>query len=104
MKVFLNPEMEQKYQRLGFSPADLSLKVSIGNVSVYAVEHPFKGVMLTFESFTSRSMCQYQVTLPAKCSVEQIAGLIYLNIAHNFRDSKDAFKVHFEKLGIALFQ
>ena len=28
MKVFSNPEVEAKYRRLGFAPADLSFKLS----------------------------------------------------------------------------
>lgn len=80
------------------------MKLIVGNVSVYAGDHLFKGVALTFESFASRSICQYEVTLPEKCSVEQIAGLIYLNITQNFRETKEAFRTHFESLGIALFQ
>jgi len=65
---------------------------------------PFKGVALTFESFTPRTMCQYEVSLPECCSVEQIAGLIYVNIAQNFRDSAAMCKAHFQKLGLPLFQ
>jgi len=71
---------------------------------VYAVEHLWKGVVLTFESFTSRSMCQYNVSLPEKCSREQIAGLIYMNIASNHRDSVAVWRSHFEQLGVPLFQ
>lgn len=76
----------------------------IGNVSIYAVEHPFKGVALTFESITSRTMCQYEVSLPERCSAEQIAGLIYVNISENFRDDAAMCKSHFQKLGLTLFQ
>ncbi len=104
MKIFSNPDVESKYLRLGFAPSDLSFKLSVGNVSVYAVEHLWKGVVLTFESFTSRSMCQYDVSLPEKCSVEQIAGLIYMNISANYRESAGAWKSYFEQLGVPLFQ
>jgi hypothetical protein len=43
--------------------------------------HPFKGVVLSLESVKPRTMCQYEVSLPEHCSVEQIAGLICVNIA-----------------------
>jgi hypothetical protein len=36
--------------------------------------------------------------------MEQIAGLIYANIAENFGDNKEACKAHFHILGIPLFQ
>ena len=39
-----------------------------------------------------------------RCSIEQIAGLIYLNIAQNFRADRDACKRYFETIGIPLFQ
>jgi hypothetical protein len=38
------------------------------------------------------------------CFVSHPAGLIYVNIAHNFRDHKEEFKAHFQKLGLSLFQ
>ena len=104
MKVFSNPEVEAKYRRLGFGPADLSFKLSFGNVSVYAGEHLWKGIVLTFESMDRRSMALYEVSLPEKCSVEQIAGLIYVNIVRNHRDSAKAWKAYFQNLGVHLFQ
>ena len=52
--------------------------------------------MLTLESFTPRTMSQYTVACPTKCSREQIAGFIYMNVAQNFCDSTEAFKSHFE--------
>ena len=104
VKAFSNPSTDEKYRKLGFSPERLSLKLTVGNVSIYAIEHPFKGVALTIESFTSRRLSQSEVTLPEKCSVEQIAGLIYLNVAQNYRDSAELFKAYFSQIGIALFQ
>lgn len=100
MKFFSDPGTAEKYRQLGFSPADLSLRLIIGDLSIYALEHPFKGVVLIFESITPRTMCQYEVSLPEHCSVEQVAGLIYVNIAQNFRGSAEIFKAHFEKLGL----
>jgi hypothetical protein len=97
--VFANPNTNEKYRKLGFLPDGLFLKLTVGNVSVYAGDHLFKGMALIFESFARRSICQYEVTLPEKCSVEQIAGPIYLNVTQNFRDAKEAFRTHFEKLG-----
>lgn len=73
-------------------------------VSIYAVELPFRGIALIFESVTPRTMCQYEVSLPEHCSVEQIAGLIYVNIVQNFRGSAEMYKAHFQKLGLPLFQ
>jgi hypothetical protein len=104
ISMFANPNTNEKYRKLGFLPDGLFLKLTVGNVSVYAGDHIFKGVALTFESFTHRSICQYEVGLPEKSSVEQIAGLIYLNVRQNFRDAKDAFRAHFENLGVPLFQ
>jgi hypothetical protein len=104
MRFFANPSTAEKYSLLGFSDADFSLKVTIGNVSIYAVEHPFKGVVLTFESLTPRTTCQYEVSLPERCSVEQIAGLIYVNMAENFGNNAATCKAHFQKLGLSLFQ
>jgi hypothetical protein len=104
MNPFWNECTAQKYQQLGFSPADYSLILKVGNVKVSAIEHPFMGVALIFESITSRAVCQYESSAPANCSVEQIAGLIYLNVAENFRDSASLFKAYFQKLGIPLFQ
>jgi hypothetical protein len=104
MELFSDPGTAEKYRQLGFSAADLSMKLAIGDVSVYAVGHPLKGVALIFESITPRTMCQYEVSLPERCSVEQIAGLIYVNIVQNFRASAEMYKAHFQKLGLPPFQ
>jgi hypothetical protein len=104
VKVFNNPSTDAKYRQLGFALDGLFLKLRLGNVSVYAAEHPLKGVALTFESFTARRLCQYEVTLPESCSPERIAELIYVNVAQNFRDSKDVWKTHFENLGVLTIQ
>jgi hypothetical protein len=104
VKPFSNPGTAEKYRQLGFSAADVSLRLTIGDVSIYAVEHPFKGVALIFESITPRIMCQYEVSLPERCSVEQIAGLIYVNVVQNFRGSAEKYKAHFQELGLPLFQ
>lgn len=104
MNALSKPEVEANYRRLGFAPDDLCFKLCVGNVSVYAVEHLWKGVVLTFESFSSRSICQYSVSLPEKCSVEQIAGLIYMNVSSNHRESAAAWRHHFEQIGVPLFQ
>src|SRR6478672_10176829 len=101
--MFSNPNTNEKYRQLGFLPDGVFLKLIVGNVSVYAGDHLFNGMALTFESFATRSICQYEVTLPEKCSVEQIVRLIYLNIMQNFREAKESFRAHFESLGIALF-
>jgi hypothetical protein len=82
----------------------LSLRLTVGDVSIFAVEHPWKGVLLTFECIQPRRMAQFNVSCPAKCTMEQIAGLLYLNVVSNFRESGAAFKSHFERMGIPLFQ
>jgi hypothetical protein len=104
MNYFSDPSTAAKYDRLGFLPEGLLLILRIGNVSISAAEHPWKGVVLLFQSFTSRRMSQFDVSLPTKCTVEQVAGLIYINIAHNFSDSKDACKSYFESRRIHMFQ
>jgi hypothetical protein len=101
---FLDQRAAEKYYQLGFSDAEFSLKLTIGSVSINAVEHPFNGIILIFESITARTMCQYESSLPVFCSKEQIAGLIYVNIAENFRDHKLMFKNHFQSRGLPLFQ
>ena len=51
-----------------------------------------------------RRMCQYEVWLPERCSIEQIAGLIYVNILQSFQDSAATCKTYFHTLAIPLFQ
>lgn len=104
LKPFSNSGIAEKYCQLGFSATGLSLRLTIGDVSIYAVEHPYKGVALIFESITPRTMCQYEVSIPERCSVEQIAGLIYVNVVQNFRGSAEMYKAHFQELGLPLFQ
>ena len=104
MKFFANSSTDKKYSGLGFAAADSSMKLTIGSVSIHAVRQPFNGVALIFESITPRTACQYEVSLPEHCSVEQIAGLIYVNITLNFGDSEAMCKTHFQKLGLTLFQ
>jgi len=104
MKIFSAPSTDEKYRHLGFSPVDLAMKLKIGNVSILAVEHPIKGVVLIFECIAPRTMCQYETSLPEVCSVEQIAGLIYVNIALNFSDTAETCKAYFQDLGLSLFQ
>jgi hypothetical protein len=104
MEPFSDPSNADKYRKLGFSVDALSMRLSIGHVSICAVEHPIKGVLLIFESIRPRSVCQYETSLPERCSVEQIAGLIYVNIAQNFRDGAEMYKAHFQSLGLSLFQ
>jgi hypothetical protein len=104
MNLFSEPGTAEKYYRLGFSDDGLSLKLTIGCVSINAVEYPGKNVALFFSSVGPRTVYQYDTFLPESCSIEQIAGLIYVNIAENFRTSAEMFKVHFQKLGLPLFQ
>ncbi len=62
------------------------------------------GAAITLQSITPRTATRYEVACPTKCTAEQIAGLIYVNIAKNFRGSAEAFRKYFEKLGLHLFQ
>ena len=106
MKPISNSATAQKYDRLGFLlvEREYCLRLTLGNISISGVEHPWNGVRLTFESFTARTMHQHESCLPERCSVEQIAGLIYVNVVQNFRDRAPMFKAHFQLLGIPLFQ
>ena len=104
MKAFSDASTEEKYLKLGFVPDGLALNLTVGEVSVYAIEHPWMGAAITLQSITPRTATRYEVACPTKCTAEQIAGLIYVNIAMNFRNSASAFKAHFEKLGVPLFQ
>jgi hypothetical protein len=69
MKIFSSLSADEKYRHLGFSAVDLSMKLTIGSVSIQAVERPIKGALLIFESITPRTMCQYETSLPECCSV-----------------------------------
>jgi hypothetical protein len=102
--IFADQSTDEKYRLLGFSPDGLSMTLTIESVSICAVEYPVKCVVLIFTSIKPRTACHYEASLPESCGVEQIAGLIYANIAENFRDSAAACKVHFQKLGLPLFQ
>ena len=104
VKAFSDPNTEAKYLSLGFVPEGPSLNLSVGKVSVYATGHPWKGAVLVLESVSPGTMTQYDIACPTKCSAQQIAGLIYMNIAQKFRDSKDAWKTYFDALEVALFQ
>ena len=47
-------------------------------------------------------MTQFDVAVPTRCSAEQIAGLIYVNIATNGRQDADTCRRHFEALNVPL--
>ena len=80
------------------------MKLTIDCVSICAVEYPVKRVALIFTFIRPRTVSHYQASLPESCSVEQVAGLIYVNIADNFRDSAEMYETHFQNLGLPLFQ
>jgi len=101
---FSDKALQAKYASLGFTPSDLGMGLQVGAVKLEAVEHPFKGVVVFFSGSTKRSMTQYEAGVAKACSVEQVAGLIYANVAMNFRDDAEAFKDHLSTLGIPLFQ
>jgi hypothetical protein len=69
--TFADQGTDEKYRLLGFSADGLSMKLTIGSVSIHAVEHPIKGVVLIFESITPRTMRQYETSLPERCSVSR---------------------------------
>lgn len=95
---------KEKYRHLGFTSTPLGMELEIGNVKLSAAEHPWKGVVIIFTYITPRAMSHFDVAIPSHCSVEQIAGMIYVNIATNCRQDADAWKRHFEALNVPLFQ
>jgi hypothetical protein len=102
--AFSDKALQAKYTSLGFAPIDLGMRLQVGAVKLEAVEHPFKGVVVFFSGSTPRAMTHYEAGVAKECSVEQIAGVIYANVAKNFREDADAFKHHITTLGIPLFQ
>lgn len=96
--------VEEKYRRLGFKSTPLGMELRIGNVELSAAEHPWKGVVIIFTCITPRAMSQFDVAVPTRCSVEQIAGLIYVNITTNCHHDAETCRRHFEALNVPLFQ
>jgi hypothetical protein len=102
---FENHHVEGNFRQLGFTPrGSAAMEVMIGTVKLTAMEHPFLGVALWFTSVAGRSATQFEITMPACASVEQIAGLIYVNFELVFRDQAEICKRYLEKFGSHLFQ
>jgi len=99
---FVSANVEQKLKQLGFMHAGLGMQLRIGRTKLQVVEGPM--LMISISSFGPRAMCSYDVKCPTFCSKEQIAGLIYANMAMNFKQDADTFKAHLQSLGIPLFQ
>jgi hypothetical protein len=102
--MFAHPSTAEKFRELGFSAEDASMKLTIENVSIVAIAHPFRGVALFITTISPRTMSQYETFLPEISGPDKIAGLIYINILMNSRDYASAFREHFVKMGIPLFQ
>ncbi len=101
---FSSADLDKKYRSLGFIDHELGLKTSIGAVQLEAVEHPYYGVALFFQHIDRRTATQFEIMAPAACSIEQIAGLIYVNFVQSFPEAVPMCRRHFEKLNIHLFQ
>ena len=100
---FADSALQEKYERLGFKPQGLGMELQIGTVKLNAVEHPWKGVVIILTQITRRSMCQSEFGVSALCSVEQIAGLIYLNFKSGLREDVDTCKRYFESVHVEPF-
>jgi hypothetical protein len=101
---FSNAELEANYCRLGFVPDGQRLKLKVDHVDLVAVEHPLDGVAVFFSCFRPDTATQFDITLPVICSFHLIAGMIYANIAKILPEDAPAWKRHFQKLKIPLFQ
>lgn len=97
-------ECETKLRPLGFVKGSLGFELTIGTVVICAAENPWKGVVLIFTSIQSRTMTQFDVAFPARCSIEQIAALIYVNLLTALREHAPACREHFEALQVPIFQ
>lgn len=91
--------MRQKLERMGFKPTPLGMRLRLGRVELNTAEGPF-GLVIWFQSFSSLSMSQYQITAPYTCSEDAIVALILKNVGENFKHSLDEFTTHFRQLGL----
>lgn len=101
---FSDSELDAKYRRLGFKSGCYGLELLIGNVRLSAAEHPWKGVVVIFTHFAARTIGEFDIAIPKRCSIEQIAAIIHVNFAMNIREEADACKRHFEALFVPIFQ
>ena len=96
----MDTETVRKYERLGFKKQGYGLALQIGCTEISAVEHPLKGVALIFSSVGGRSACYFESSAPTCASSEQIAALIYTNLAKNIPADAGACRRKFCDLGI----
>lgn len=101
---FSDAELGEKYRGLGFVSDGPSSTLKIGDVELVAVEHPLNGVVIFFTHISPRTMAQFEISLPIRCSAEQIAGMIYANVARICPNQAPAWKHHFQNLKVPLFQ
>lgn len=101
---FSDPEVQARYKSLGFVPDNWGMKVKIGYVQIHAMEHPLRGVALWITCFAPRTATQFDITLPANCSREVIAGMIHANIARVIPEETEASKLYFKAAEVPLFQ
>jgi hypothetical protein len=94
--------IETQLRRLGFADSEFGMATRIGTVEIHAVEHPLKGVSLTFTRLDARNSSQSESFFPKTFSSEQIAAFIYANFRLNFKSRVDECKGHFEALGIPI--
>jgi hypothetical protein len=108
--------LKRSLQQRGHS-AGLSLAVQATNSSevwspnnrsqfehVLSLINSISTVMAPKFSIRGTPSCDANSAFTSKCSAQQIAGLIYINIAQNFGDSEDAWKATFRRFGSGLFQ
>jgi hypothetical protein len=53
--MFAHPSTAEKFRQLGFAPEDASMKLTIKNVSVVAIAHPFRGLALFITTISPRT-------------------------------------------------
>ncbi len=97
-------EVDANYQRLGFSPSDLGMKLKVGCVELSAVYYPLGGIAIFFTGVRRDTAAQIEIHLPVFCSPDLIAGMIYANIARIFPEDAPIWKRHFQELKLPLFQ
>ena len=96
----MDGDLKAKYELLGFTADGVGMVLQLGNTKITAVEHPLKGVALIFSSIGGRSASYFESSAPAHASIEQIAALIYFNVAMNIASDAETCKRRFRGLGI----
>ena len=80
------------------------MRLQIGRLEIQAVEHPYKGVALFLRAISNRTVGEIETCAPACASAEQIACLIYINVARWMKAEAASCKRYFEELNLHLFQ